>query len=163
MAASILARCSGVILSNPACTLAGMGGSPEVVLISVTCQRPVLTLSGSVAAKTIETKKQATATKSTFRIFQFSEMILFRRYSCPGVVLITSSAEYSAGQERAREPEQRQFVFPNGKQARVLVSGLAQGKFRIEEYPFGPELFRKRSIVRQLRTMRRECLRCQAV
>src|SRR6478736_3948924 len=68
MAASILARCSGVILSNLACMLAGMGGSPEVVLISVTCQRPVLTLSGSVAAKTIETKKQATATKSRFRI-----------------------------------------------------------------------------------------------
>jgi hypothetical protein len=68
MAASILARCSGVILSNLACTPAGRDGSPEVVLSSVTCQRPVLTLSGSVAAKTIETNKHATATKSTFRI-----------------------------------------------------------------------------------------------
>src|SRR6266536_510431 len=68
MPASIFARCSGVILSNLACMPAGRAGTPEVVLISVTCQRPVLTLSRSVAAKTIETDKQATTTKSTFRI-----------------------------------------------------------------------------------------------
>ncbi len=34
--------------------------------------------------------------------------------------------------------EEREFIFPSGKQAAVLVSRLASGKFRIEEYLFGP-------------------------
>jgi hypothetical protein len=34
------------------------------------------------------------------------------------------------------QPEERQFVFPSGKQAEVLVSRLAPGKFRVEEYLF---------------------------
>jgi hypothetical protein len=36
------------------------------------------------------------------------------------------------------QAEERQFVFPSGKQAGILVSRLAPGKFRIEEYLFGP-------------------------
>jgi len=35
------------------------------------------------------------------------------------------------------QAEQRQFVFQSGNQADILVSRLASGAFRIEEYPIG--------------------------